>query len=220
MPRSATPWLMLLALLPAAIAACVLAPRPAAAACEVSNLCTPSPSCRYFGTTQVFHYGLFPHETCCYQLSAPTHCELPPPPGGLPVDSFFDIFVELDLSQNGGATFSPATGTAHGVIRMRPPVGPTIETEMLQLQLSGGSLPPGVQVRESPTLASTGQMTVTPTQGGYRIDSFFDIFTELSVDGGQTWTPAAEGSSHMTISQDRATPTHASSWGRLKAYYR
>jgi hypothetical protein len=25
----------------------------------------------------------------------------------------------------------------------------------------------------------------------FHIDSFFDVFTELSVDGGQTWMPSA-----------------------------
>jgi hypothetical protein len=46
-------------------------------------------------------------------------------------------------------------------------------------------------IRESPTLASTGQTSIADLGGGlYRIDSFFDIFTELSVDGGSTWMPA------------------------------
>lgn len=49
-------------------------------------------------------------------------------------------------------------------------------------------------IRESPTLASTGQTTITDVGGGeFSITSFFDIFTELSVDGGQTWMPAENG---------------------------
>ena len=32
----------------------------------------------------------------------------------------------------------------------------------------------------------------------YQIDSFFDIFTELSVDGGATWIPA-DTSSHVDL---------------------
>ena len=220
MPRAATPWLTLLALLPAAIAACLLAPRPAAASCEVSDPCTPSTACRYDFSVIKYHYITFNHAFCCLKLSGPTHCELPPLPGGLPVDSFFDIFADLQLSQDGGATFAPAAGTAHGVIRMFAPIGPTIDTEMLQLDLPGGSLPPGVRLRESPTLASTGQMTVTPTPGGYHIDSFFDVFTELSIDDGQTWAPAAEGASHMTVTQDNPTTARPTSWGRVKLIYR
>ena len=43
-------------------------------------------------------------------------------------------------------------------------------------------------IRESPTLASTGITTYQYIGGPYHIDSFFDVFTELSIDGGQTWT--------------------------------
>ena len=48
-------------------------------------------------------------------------------------------------------------------------------------------------IRESPTLASLGQSTITSLPGGqFRIDSFFDIWTEMSIDGGNTWAPAAD----------------------------
>jgi hypothetical protein len=47
-------------------------------------------------------------------------------------------------------------------------------------------------IRESPTKASTGKTTITDIGGGmWHIDSFFDVFTELSVDGGMTWIPKA-----------------------------
>jgi hypothetical protein len=65
----------------------------------------------------------------------------------------------------------------------------TFDTEMLAMSLTGG---PGIMVRESPTRASTGKTSITDIGGGlYHIDSFFDVFTELSVDGGQTWIPQA-----------------------------
>ncbi len=75
------------------------------------------------------------------------------------------------------------------------------DTEMLQLDISGGTLPGGVMVRESPSKASLGRTSVRATggaggaggagggNGGFAISSFFDVFTELSVDGGATWTP-------------------------------
>ena len=76
----------------------------------------------------------------------------------------------------------------------------TFQTEMLSLNLSGGSLPPGVMIRESPTLQSTGLTTITDIGGGlYKIDSFFDVFTELSIDGGQTWMPSTSGPGHVTL---------------------
>jgi hypothetical protein len=70
--------------------------------------------------------------------------------------------------------------------------GYVFDTEMLSLDLSGGTLPPGVMLRESPTRASLGKTTIreSPTLGSFYVDSFFDVFTELSIDGGQTWTPA------------------------------
>ena len=57
-----------------------------------------------------------------------------------------------------------------------------------------------VMIRESPTLASTGQTTITDVGGGnFRIHSFFDVFTELSLDNGNTWIPQANGPTHVEL---------------------
>ncbi len=51
----------------------------------------------------------------------------------------------------------------------------------------------GVEIRESLTTAPSGQVTTTQntTDGTFVINSFFDIFTEISLDGGTTnWTAA------------------------------
>jgi hypothetical protein len=69
---------------------------------------------------------------------------------------------------------------------------------MLSMNLVGNHPSLGqVMIRESPTLPSQGQhslhpMPGTPSMPGgmLAIDSFFDVFTEISLDGGQTWTPA------------------------------
>jgi hypothetical protein len=75
----------------------------------------------------------------------------------------------------------------------------TFDTEMLSMSLTGG---PGLMIRESPTRASTGKTTITDIGGGmWHIDSFFDVFTELSLDGGTTWLPSnmgSDGQSHPT----------------------
>ncbi|MCI0332132.1 MAG: PEP-CTERM sorting domain-containing protein [Planctomycetes bacterium] len=64
----------------------------------------------------------------------------------------------------------------------------TFDTEMLSMSLSG--MGGAVMIRESPTRASTGKTSITDIGGGmYHIDSFFDVFTELSLDGGQNWIP-------------------------------
>src|SRR5213594_3974693 len=62
---------------------------------------------------------------------------------------------------------------------------------MLLLDISGGNLPVTVKIRESPTLASAGKMAIErDADNSFHIDSFFDVFTELSLDDGQSWTPA------------------------------
>ena len=54
---------------------------------------------------------------------------------------------------------------------------------------AGGPIP--FMLRESPTKQSLGKHVVTfPGDGTIQVDSFFDIFTELSLDGGQTFSPA------------------------------
>jgi hypothetical protein len=67
----------------------------------------------------------------------------------------------------------------------------TFPTEMLSMNLVGSSPLGTFFIRESPTNASTGVTTITDIGGGmFHIDSFFDVFTELSVDGGANWIPA------------------------------
>src|SRR5439155_16134345 len=78
------------------------------------------------------------------------------------------------------------------------------DTEMLSMNLSGGSLPNGVMIRESPTRASLGETRIMPVTGGYMISSFFDVFTEISLDGGNTWSPS-DTSGHMELQTDPAT---------------
>src|SRR5687768_16531497 len=60
---------------------------------------------------------------------------------------------------------------------------------MLSLE-STGSGAGTLRIRESPTRQSLGRTSIRSLPGGtYRIDSFFDVFVELSIDDGQTWRP-------------------------------
>jgi hypothetical protein len=117
------------------------------------------------------------------------------------------------ISMNGGASFTPFQAPANVTVQLNSrsdlDTGSTrfFDTEMLSLNLSGGTLPGGIMVRESPTKASLGRTSVRTiaSDGTYRISSFFDIFTELSLDGGQTWSPSVvfAGEVHLGTSQPR-----------------
>lgn len=105
-------------------------------------------------------------------------CEVSMPGSTVPsssfhCDSFFDIFTEI----SGGAQ---GAGGAQGCS-----------------SLNGMLQPPGVMIRESPTRSSTGRFSAAPGPGGYTIDSFFDIWVEISLDGGGTWI-ASDESVRMT----------------------
>ena len=120
-----------------------------------------------------------------------------PPEGATEVHEFFDVFTELSLeSVLTGPRCCRESPTKQTMSFTRlnglPPGTPVIETEMLQLDLMGGDMPPGFMIRESPTIRSQGGTAITELSNGrYHIDSFFDVFTELSIDGGQTWNPGS-----------------------------
>jgi hypothetical protein len=83
----------------------------------------------------------------------------------------------------------------------------TFQAEVLSLDAAAFAFP-NTLLRESPTLASTGEVTVTDLGGGtWNIDSFFDVFTELSLNGGATWLPdVAAGTGHrLTLLPEPAT---------------
>lgn len=114
----------------------------------------------------------------------------------------FNSQLVAKISANGGpndstSVIGPMELEAFGKVGH---VTGTFNTEMLQLNLFGSSAIYGnYAIRESPTLASTGQTTITDIGGGlYHIDSFFDVFTELSVDGGNSWIPS-QGSTHVDL---------------------
>ncbi len=110
-----------------------------------------------------------------------------PPGGPYSIDSFFDITYRMSFT----LTDSSAD---HRVF----------DTEMLSLDLSqgpsgGSDVRPGLS--SSPQHRHRGHVTILKLAGGgggggggagdlYQIDSFLDIFTELSIDGGSSYQPA------------------------------
>src|SRR5262249_36408125 len=126
----------------------------------------------------------------------------PPPPGGNQTENF-DSSIHGLISMDGGASFQQFAAPAHVsvLVNSSQDSGSTrfFNTEMLSLSLSGGPWPGGVMWREGPTLASIGRTSVRPTPGDYRIGSFFDIFTEISTDGGTSWSPSVTAPGTMGL---------------------
>ena len=125
--------------------------------------------------------------------------------------------------KNGGTTVGGG-GNALMTISLYavpPSVNPReVNLELLALDLSASAFPGGVMLRESPTQASTGHLQQTEvTPGNFHITSFFDVFFELSVDGGQSWFPA-DGPAHTTLFPAPPLPARAATWGGVKAIYR
>ncbi|MFH0983457.1 MAG: hypothetical protein V2A79_18215 [Planctomycetota bacterium] len=61
----------------------------------------------------------------------------------------------------------------------------TFQAEIISMYLIGYLGPYFIEIRESPTLFSVGTTTIEDLGGGrYRITSFFDVFTELQIEGG------------------------------------
>jgi hypothetical protein len=126
----------------------------------------------------------------------PPECLRAPPCLTCPPD-FYNLQAQVDfeVSSDGGQTFQPMTGSARSRVWTRHSEDTSdtrfFETEMLSMELSGGAA--GVMLRESPTRRSLGQTSLQKNPaGGYRIGSFFDVFTEISLDGGATWSPVAD----------------------------
>lgn len=127
--------------------------------------------------------------------------------GNWQIDSFFDVFTEISV--DGGPFLTGPTGSVDTrVRRLPPPPGEQtaiIETEILSMSLVG-LFPTPIAGQEviikigSPTENSPG--TVDPPlllpDGNWQIDSFFDVFTEISIDGGP-WLPGPSGIMHTNL---------------------
>lgn len=208
----------------AALAVAALLVADARAQVIVSGDCNWPIGCGYTGTSSV-PVPIFGPSVGIRNLR---YVDLPPctpTPGSgtYTIDSFFDVFYEITLDGGGTWTprYSPGTGKSQQVPTSPPASNPRVfDTEMLQLELQGGTAPPGMRLRESPTLPSPGHMTLEDVGGGsFRIDSFFDVFFELSLDGGQSWTPANQPY-RLALTQNPPTSVRRASWSDVKSIYR
>jgi hypothetical protein len=64
------------------------------------------------------------------------------------------------------------------------------DAELTALDLQGSGMPAGMRVRESPTQSSAGRYMITSVRHGFRVESFYDVWLDVSLDDGRTWHPA------------------------------
>jgi hypothetical protein len=109
-------------------------------------------------------------------------------------DDTFNAQLSVNVFQNG--TFEGA-GTLTGSIETIDDRAAANDYGSFSSDMPGfsfsGSLPalgPDVELNLTATPPPLTTTTIEPSGGGFQITSFFDVFTELSLDGGSTWTPA------------------------------
>lgn len=123
---------------------------------------------------------------------------VPPPALGNSTTLSVSGSASLDFSSDSGVTFQNFAAPYSAVMNFKHTLDSSnateyYKTEILSLSLSGGTLPANIKVQESPALAdsSVGLMAVHQSSPGvYTIFSFFDVFFELSTNGGTTWLKA------------------------------
>jgi hypothetical protein len=109
-------------------------------------------------------------------------------------------YIDIDPQPASPYTVTPNEAKKFFRVRMGGPGFTYYDTEILQLDVSGGNLPAGMRLRESPTLASTGKTAIAPNPDGtFTISSFFDVFTELSLNNGNTWLASTSPPPRMTF---------------------
>jgi len=133
-------------------------------------------------------------------------------------DSIFNANVELGF----GSVPIELTGPVTTVVHSK--TGNTTETfdiEIVAMSLTGdvGGMP--VEIRESPSQPSLGQTTITDLGGtSWQIDSFFDVFTEISVDDGPFMPAANAGQMVLMLADDPIPVESTSTWRVMKQSYR
>ena len=134
------------------------------------------------------------------QATNPSQLDVPKPnmDGNWEFDSFFDITYQAWVSR-GLEPVHQVTGygTARAVGIAPGGTNPQVfDTELVALDLVGLWHYPDFMFRESPTLESSGvtiredlcPLCLAPVTY-WRISSFFDVFAEVSFDGGEMWMP-------------------------------
>lgn len=98
----------------------------------------------------------------------------------------FDTTIEGSFDDGSGPQPLVLTGPVEiRTLRKGSDTTGQFDTEMVSMSLTGdvGGIP--IEIRESPVRSSEGETRVDDIGGGqFEIDSFFDVFTEVSIAGG------------------------------------
>jgi len=119
-----------------------------------------------------------------YKCFTNVQTTLHPPTGD--ETSTYDVIVDTLADDGSGPTAVTLTGQMTTVTRDKGiDTTGTWDTEIVSMSLTGALGATPIELRQSPGLQSLGQTTVTDAGNGeWEIDSFFDVFTELSISGG------------------------------------
>lgn len=109
---------------------------------------------------------------------------------GQHIDSSITFNADIYTDVNG------MPGMLLGPLMMQGPIGilyagrmndmelGTFTSSLTELDLTGMFMGHSIEVMLNPTMTSSGPTTVTPAGNDFRIDSFFDVFTDISIDHG------------------------------------
>ena len=126
------------------------------------------------------------------------------PNGPDEIEEFDSTFSAVEIN----FPLGPITLTGPTTVRTFGKTGNTtgtFDTEIVSMSLTGNTPLGLITVQQDPGRPSQGQTTITDIGGGlFHIESFFDVFTELSPDGGHTWIPS-DSSTHMVLEPEPAT---------------
>ena len=171
----------------------------------------PSPNGAYVSPQQ--WHALFAQGIVIKDVSHKFFTDSQPPPstGGSNTDSF-NSTVDMHISTDGGNSFQ--------FVRVTAPV--SVRCGQRKVRAAADSMIPkcsrsdltlhwrdDVMIRESPDasvsrcalIRQSGLPPGDPDFDLLRIGSFFDIFPEVSLDGGATWSPATNGPVRMQLTQ-------------------
>ncbi|MCX6251852.1 MAG: hypothetical protein NTX61_14010 [Bacteroidetes bacterium] len=142
-----------------------------------------------------------------------------PPSLGNTIMMNYNCDFHFDFSADSGVTFIPCSGTTYvdeKITHTNDAGGKEFyDTEILSMNISLGSLPSGLRLRESLTNASTGMTIIEPEPSFSTYSRFFDVFTELSFNSGGTWYPDDNGTILLEIETPASVIPVFSRWGLL-----